>query len=141
MLSSGVDCGLLVVEVDKVDAGSVTLLEFDGVWVVGVFLIVKERDSVPHSFRVKTMVRFSPAGRGVIIVSERASDRYLLVLSEIHSVSCSKHQTNNNKQTLHYQHKHLPSALQIIGAVPRHPEIQACFVILLFEKSNTSRHK
>ncbi len=64
MLSSVVVFRSLVVGVNGVDAGSVTLLLVAGVWVVGVFLTVKARDLAPHSFRVKTMVRFSPAGRG-----------------------------------------------------------------------------
>lgn len=61
MLSSVVVSGLLVV---GVDVDSVTLLLVAGVWVVGVFLTEKARDSACHSFRVKTMVRFSTAGRG-----------------------------------------------------------------------------
>ena len=43
---------------------AVTLLPVVGGVVVGVFLTVKERDWAPHSFRVKTIVRFSPAGGG-----------------------------------------------------------------------------
>lgn len=65
MLPSVVVCGSLV---DPVDADSVVLLPVVGVWVVGVFLTEKLRDWAPQSFRVKTMVRFSPAGRGGIIV-------------------------------------------------------------------------
>ena len=41
-----------------------TLLLVEGLCVVGVFLTEKERDWAPHWFRVKAMVRFSPAGRG-----------------------------------------------------------------------------
>lgn len=62
-----VDAGSVVLA--WVDAGTVTLLLVGGVCVDGVFLMEKERDWVPHSFRVKTIVRFSPAGRrGVIII-------------------------------------------------------------------------
>lgn len=53
------------VVVGGVDADSVLV---DGLSVVGVFLTEKPRDWAPHSFRVKTMVRFSPAGRERVII-------------------------------------------------------------------------
>ena len=65
MLSSSVVIGgATVVTLDGVEVRSVTLLLVVGGSVVGVFLTVKLRDWAPHSFRVKTMVRFSPAGTG-----------------------------------------------------------------------------
>lgn len=75
MLSSGVVC------VSHVVVGSVTLLPVVGVCVVGVFLTVKPRDWVPHSFSVNTMVRFSPAGRGggVVAVKNKEAIRFRAV--------------------------------------------------------------
>ena len=57
-----------VPSVVEVEAGWVTVPPVDGGWVVGVFLTEKARDWAPHSFRVKTIVRFSPAGRGGVII-------------------------------------------------------------------------
>lgn len=36
--------------------------------VVGLSWTEKARDSAPQSFRLKTMVRFSPAGRGAVLI-------------------------------------------------------------------------
>lgn len=53
----------VVVSVLSVVATSVMLLLVVGGCVVGRFLTLNLGDTAPHSFRVNTMVRFSPAGR------------------------------------------------------------------------------
>lgn len=51
-----------------VGVGSVMLLLVIGIWVVGVFLMEKALDVVPQSFKVKTIVRFSPADEEQILI-------------------------------------------------------------------------
>lgn len=54
---------LLSVVVGAVEMDVVLLLTV-GASVVGMLLTEKDFDSAPQSFKVKTMVRFTPAGRG-----------------------------------------------------------------------------